>query len=128
SVVLSLLISALAFILSTRDDVDITVLRVSGAVYQKLPDGRLGNIYNIKMANKTRKAIPITLKLENIEGEIQIIGNHLFVESEGYKNGTFIIKINPSVIHQRKTPLQIGVYEGTKKLKTANTTFMGPAL
>lgn len=127
SVVLSLLLSVLAFMLATREDVDVTILRVSGSIYQTLPDGRLANIYNIKMANKTRTDIPVNLKLENVKGEIQIIGDPLKVSSEGYKTQPFIIKIDAAEIHQRKTPVKIGVYEGNKKLRTAETTFMGPA-
>lgn len=127
SVVLTLLLSVLAFLLITRDDVDVTILRASGAVYQTLPDGRLANIYNIKMANKTRNEIPITLKLENVKGEIEIIGGEFKVGSEGYRTQPFIIKINPNELHERKTELKIGVYEGEKKLKTAEVTFMGPS-
>lgn len=127
SIVLTLLLSALGFMLATRDDVDVTVLRASGAVYQQLPDGRLGNVYNIKMANKVRREKTVTLKLENIKGEIQIVGDVLKVEGEGYKTQPFIVKIDPREIRERKTPLVIGVYEGDKKIKTAKTTFMGPA-
>ena len=127
SAVLAVLLSALGFMLATRDDVDVTILRASGAVYQTLQDGRLGNVYNIKMANKVRKEMIVTLKLENIPGEIQIIGDTLKVESEGYKTQPFIIKLDPKNVTQRKTPIEIGVYEGDKKLKTAKTTFMGPA-
>lgn len=126
STVLALLLSVLAFLLITRDEVDVTILRASGAVYQKLPDGRLVNIYNIKMANKTRKDIPLTLKLENMKGEIEIIGGELFIGSEGYKTQPFIIKIDPKELTGRKNEVRLGVYEGDKKLKTASTTFMGP--
>jgi len=127
SAVLTLLLSVLAFLLATRDQVDVTVLRAAGAVYQKLPDGRLGNVYNIKMANKTTEEIHVSLKLENIKGEIEVVGGALMVPGEGYKTQPFIIRIDPSEISQRKTPIEIGVYEGDKKVKTANTTFMGPA-
>jgi cytochrome c oxidase accessory protein FixG len=126
SVLLSLLISVLAFMLVTRDDVDVTILRASGAMYQTLPDGRLGNVYNIKMANKTRNEIPITLKLENVQGEIEIVGEQFKVPGEGYRSQPFIVKIDPSMLRKRKTELKIGVYEGKKKLRTAETTFIGP--
>lgn len=126
SVVLTLLLSVLAFLLITRDDVDVTILRASGAVYQTLPDGRLANIYNIKMANKTRDEIPITLKLENVKGEIEIVGGEFKVGGEGYRTQPFIIKISPAELRERKTEVKIGVYEGEKKLKTAEVTFIGP--
>ena len=127
SAVLALLISVLAFMLATRDDVDVTILRASGAVYQTLQDGRLANVYNIKMANKTRNEISIILKLENVKGEIQIVGDSFKVAGEGYKSQPFIIKIDPNELKLRKTPVKIGVYEGDKKLRTAETTFMGPS-
>jgi cytochrome c oxidase accessory protein FixG len=127
SAVLALLLSVLAFLLTTRDDVDVTILRASGAVYQTLQDGRLGNVYNVKMANKVRNEKIVTLRLENIEGEIQVVGDTLKVGGEGYKTQPFIIKIKPEYIKQRKTPVEIGVYEGDNKIKTARTTFMGPA-
>ncbi len=126
SSVLAILVSVLGFLLITRDDVDVTILRASGAVYQKLPDGRLVNIYNIKMANKTRKDIPLTLKLENLNGEIEVIGGALHIGAEGYKTQPFIIRVDPAELKARKNEVRIGVYEGDKKLKTAETHFMGP--
>lgn len=124
SSVLALLISVLAFMLVTRDPVDVTILRASGSIYQKLPDGRLGNVYNIKMANKTRKEMPITLTLENVKGEIMVIGDSLKVAAEGYKTQPFIIKVDPRDLNKRRTELKIGVYEGNEKIKTAETTFI----
>jgi hypothetical protein len=65
--------------------------------------------------------------LEGIKGEIEIIGKDFNVAKEGYKTGTFIIRIETDQLRQRKTPIVIGVYQGDKKIKTSNTTFMGPA-
>jgi polyferredoxin len=126
SVVLLALITSLGFMLASRDDVDITILRTSGSVYQQLPDGRVGNIYNAKLANKTHKDIPLTLKLENIKGEIEVIGKEIIVEKEGYKNATFIIKVNQKEIINRRTPINISFYENNKKIRTVSTTFIGP--
>ncbi len=124
STVLSLLITALAFMLVTRDPVDVTILRASGSISQKLQDGRLANVYNIKMANKTREDMLVTLKLENIKGEIQIVEDSLKVAGEGYKTQPFIIKVEQKDLTQRKTPVEIGVWEGNVKLKTVKTTFI----
>jgi cytochrome c oxidase accessory protein FixG len=126
SVVLLALISALGFMLASRDDVDVTILRTSGSVYQTLPDGRVGNIYNAKLANKTHKDIPLTLKLENINGEIEVIGKDILVEKEGYKNATFIIKVEPKEIKNRRTPINISIYQDNQKIRTVSTTFIGP--
>ncbi len=126
SVVLLALVSALGFMLASRDDVDVTILRTSGSVYQTLPDGRIGNIYNAKLANKTHEDIPLTLKLENIKGEIEVIGKDILVQKEDYKNATFIIKVEPKEIKNRRTPINISIYQDNIKIRTVSTTFIGP--
>lgn len=124
--VLLLLVTSLGFMLASRDDVDITILRTAGSVYQALPDGRIGNVYNAKMANKTHKDIPLTLQLEDIKGEIEVVGKDIIAPKEDYKITTFIIKVDPAEIKKRKTPIKLGVYQDGKKIRTVGTTFMGP--
>jgi cytochrome c oxidase accessory protein FixG len=126
SAVLTLLVVFLAFLIISRRDVDATVLRTPGQIFQTQPDGRISNLYSIKLANKTRKDIPLTLKLEDIEGEIIIIGNALVVPKESHFQSPFFVKIDPAKIEHRKTKIKIGVYQGTKKIETDETTFMGP--
>jgi polyferredoxin len=126
SFVLLALIGALAYMLVSRDDVDVTILRTSGTVFQELPDGRIANVYNARLANKTREDIPIELRLEGIKGEIEVVGRTIVVEKEGYKTATFIIKVDPKEIRQRRTPIRIGIYEKNINIKNVEVTFMGP--
>jgi hypothetical protein len=83
-------------------------------------------LYNIKLINKTRKEIPVTLRLENMKGEITIVANNLVVPKESYFQTPFFVKIERQLITQRKTPIVLGVYEGDKKIETVKTTFLGP--
>jgi len=62
SSVLLLLISLLAFLLISRTDLDATLMRTAGMTYTTLPDGRISNLYNLKLANKTHQDIPILIK------------------------------------------------------------------
>jgi cytochrome c oxidase accessory protein FixG len=126
SLVLAALVGALVFMLASRDDVEVTILRTSGSVYQTMPDGRIANIYNARMANKTREAIPIALELEGIRGEIEVVGNDIVVEKEGYKSATFILRVSPDDIKQRRTPIRIHVYEKKIRIKSIAVTFIGP--
>lgn len=126
SAVLVGLIGVLAFLLITRDDVDATVLRTPGQIFQVQPDGRISNLYSIKLANKTRKDLPVTLKLENIQGEVEVIGKPILVPGESYFQTPFFVKVSKDQIVRRKTELVIGVYEGSEKIKTVETTLMGP--
>jgi cytochrome c oxidase accessory protein FixG len=126
SMVLLALIGTLAYLLASRDDVDVTILRTTGTVFQELPDGRIANIYNARLANKTREDIPLELRLEGIRGELEVIGKDILVKKEGYQTATFIIKVDPKQITQRRTPINIGVYERGINIKNIEVTFMGP--
>lgn len=125
--VLLLLLSFLAVLLITRDDVSARVLRTPGQMYQKLPDGRISNLYNIKLANKTRKLIHLELKLENIEGEINLI-NHVNVPAESYYQTSFFIILKKDKIKKRKTEIKIGLYEDGERIETTKAMFLAPAL
>lgn len=127
SSVLILLIAFLVYLLASREDVSATILRTPGQIFQTQPDGKISNLFSIKLANKTRRDIPMTLKLENIKGEITVVGNNLVVPAESYFQSPFFVKIDRGKIEKRKTKLLIGVYEGNKKIETAETTFIGPA-
>jgi cytochrome c oxidase accessory protein FixG len=126
SFMLLLLTAALVLMLVTRDDVDARVVRTAGQMYQTLPDGRIGNLYNIKLVNKTRKDVPVNLKLENMKGEIEIVGKNITVPKESYFQTSFFIKIDRSLIDKRKTLLKLGVYQQNKKIETIRITFLGP--
>jgi cytochrome c oxidase accessory protein FixG len=125
--ILVLFVAFLAYLLISRKDVDATVLRTPGQIFQTQSDGSISNLFNLKLANKTRKNIPVTLKLENIQGEINVVGNNLTVPAESYFQSPFFVKVERNRIMKRKTKLLIGVYEGNKKIETAETTFIGPA-
>jgi len=126
SFVLLLLTSALVVMLVTRDDVDARVLRTAGQMYQAMPDGRISNLYNIKLINKTRKDISVSMNLENMKGEITVIGKDMIVPKESYFQTSFFVKIERQLIEKRKTPIVLGVYQNNKKIETIKTTFLGP--
>jgi len=127
TVVLTLLIALLIFLLASRTDLDATLMRTSGMTYTSLPDGRIENLYSLKLANKTHKDIAISLKLENIPGEITMVGSsNLVVKKEEYSNVQFFVKLNRNLVKGWKTQLTIGLYENDKKIKTITAKFIGP--
>ncbi|MEP7142641.1 MAG: cytochrome c oxidase accessory protein CcoG [Ferruginibacter sp.] len=125
--VLALLISLLVFLLVSRTDLDATLMRTAGMTYTSLPGGKIENLYSLKLANKTHKDIAISLKLENIAGEITIVGSsNLVVKHEDYSNLQFFVKLNRNDVKGWKTPLEIGLYQGNKKIKSISAKFIGP--
>jgi hypothetical protein len=97
-------------------------------LFQKQPDGRISNLYNYKIVNKTTEDFPVQLKLENIKGEIRLVGDqrNLEAKNQAISEGEFFVITDPSEVTQRKTKIKIGVYSGDKKIETVKTTFMGP--
>ncbi|MBC7423325.1 MAG: cytochrome c oxidase accessory protein CcoG [Ferruginibacter sp.] len=127
SAVLALLLSLLVFLLVSRSDLDATLMRTSGMTYTSLPNGQLENLYSLKLANKTHRDIAISLKLENVPGQITIVGSSsLIVKKQQYSNLQFFVKLDRGVIKDWKTQLQIGLYQNNKKIKTIAAKFIGP--
>jgi hypothetical protein len=73
--VLSVLIGLFLFLVLTRSNVEATLLRAPGAMFQQLPNGNLINLYTLQLVNKTSRPIPVWLKLENVPGKLSIMGN-----------------------------------------------------
>jgi cytochrome c oxidase accessory protein FixG len=128
TVVLLLLIGLEVFLLATRSDYDATVLRAKGTLYQDQPDNQVSNLYSIKLVNKTRNELPVSLKIENFpSASIKIIGKDLHVKPEEISQGEFFVYMNKKEITNRKTILKIGVYSDAKKIKELETNFLAPA-
>lgn len=127
TIVLTLLLAFLATLLITRDDVSTRIIRTPGQMYQRLENNKIGNLYNIKLANKTRKIVHIELKLENIEGEIKMI-NSIDVPKESYFQTSFFVILKPAQIKKRKTKIKVGLYENGERIETITATFLGPSL
>lgn len=126
SVVLLLLIGVLVTLLVTRTDVDATVLRAGGQLFQEPDSTHVSNLYTVKVINKTREDLPISFRIENGDGTIEMVGKPLAVGKESKSETTFFIIRDRENIAERKTKVQISVWSGDKKLQTVKTTFLGP--
>lgn len=127
TIVLSGLILFLTILLITRADVSARIIKTPGQTYQLLPENKISNLYNIKLANKTRDPIHLDLKLEGIEGEVKTI-NSIDVPKESYFQTSFFVIINKSQLHSRKTKINVGIYENGNRIQTATAVFLGPTL
>ena len=117
----------LSAILFTRKDIDATIMRTPGILYQERGKDSVSNLYNIKLANKTQAEIPLTVKLEQSNGQVEIIGkSYISVAKEGQGSGSFFVVLPKNEVHNRKTELKLGLYEGKTKIMDVKTNFLGP--
>ncbi|HEX5654558.1 MAG TPA: cytochrome c oxidase accessory protein CcoG [Chitinophagaceae bacterium] len=127
TLLLLLLAGLLTTLLLTRKDIDGTIVRAAGMLYQERGADSISNLYTIKVINKTLEDIPVTLKLENAPGHIiEAEGRNIDVKKEGQGKGSFFVVLPRSYVSKRKTKLTIGLYDGEKKITQLTTNFMGP--
>lgn len=121
------LVALLSILLITRKDVDATIIRAQGMLYQEVGTDSLSNLYTIKMVNKTIKNLNVSLKLEGIPGQIKMAGDKdIPVHKEGQGSGSFFIILPKNQVKDRKTEVNIGIYSNGERIDVLSTNFMGP--
>jgi cytochrome c oxidase accessory protein FixG len=130
SIVLIALMTFLGFTLLTRSDVETTVLKIPGTLYQRTDDGFITNLYNIEFVNKTFEGILLDLKAESPASASinRVDGKTIDVPAEGLLKGVFFIKIPEQEIKTIKTEVLIGVYRNDELVETVEVKFIGPML
>lgn len=126
TVILVGLLGLLSYLLSIRTEYSIAILRTPGMLFNEQPNGMVSNLYDLNIVNKTFIETPISLKLQNITGELKIIGNDIILKPQEIIDGKFLIFISKSELTKMNTPVEIGVYSGNKLLQSVETSFLGP--
>jgi len=125
--VLVILIGVLTGLLFLRTDVEASILRLPGQLFQHKGDN-ISNVYTFKIINKTNDEFKdIHFKLVGIKGTLNVVGHQDFkVPKQGMNSGTLFIEINQFLLETDKTKLEIDVYNGNEKIETATTNFLSP--
>lgn len=125
----ALVLCLLSVLLATRKDLDATIMRTPGQLYQERGADSISNLYNIKMVNKTMKPEQVQVRLEDGDGKVELIGKdpYISVEKEGQGSGSFFLVLPVTRIHERKTAIKLGLYVGEQKIVSLRTNFLGPA-
>ncbi|ARV12471.1 cytochrome c oxidase accessory protein CcoG [Gilvibacter sp. SZ-19] len=128
SAVLLILIGIFSGMLFLRNDLEATILRLPGQLYQKKENNIISNVYTYKLVNKTSDQVAdITFKLLSHDGTVTIVSMDTFdVPRQGLAEGTLYIDIPRREVDADNIKLKIGVYSGDELIETAKTTFLGP--
>lgn len=127
SVVLLLLLTTLSSLLAFRKDVEATIVRTPGLMYQKTDDGQISNLYNIQVVNKTFKTLSLEINVKHPEGKIKLVGNG-FNNLNGQTMGetVFFVVLPENVVKSLKTPVVIDILSNGKVVDEVKTNFLGP--
>ncbi len=127
SFILLLLLGVMTYLIASGKSIDTNITRAQGQLYTEQQDGKITNLYNAKIINKTNKLQSYKMKVEGIDAEVKMVtDDKALLKPEAINEVTFFINIDKSKLRERKTDLLVGVYNDGELVETVKTTFLGP--
>jgi polyferredoxin len=126
SAVIVVLIGVLSFFIFSRSDMDITVMRSPGMLYQQQPGGYISNIYNAEIINKTNKSCNIILKSDDPAIKIKYIQAPGTISSGESVKIMFFVMVPSSQIHEADMDVHLQLLRDNKIIQNVTTSFVGP--
>jgi len=125
--VLLAVVGVLGFALITRSDVETTVLKVPGTLYQREP-GVITNLYNVEFVNKTFNEMNLEIKIESpsFAQIYHVDGKEIVIPAEGMVKGIYFIKIPEENVLNARTIVTLGIYQNGEQIETVSAKFIGP--
>jgi len=124
--VIILLIGVLCYFIFSRKDMDMTIMRSAGMLYQEQKGGYISNIYNAGIINKTNKTKTIIVRAEDPAIKIRYIQAPRIILKGEETKAIFFVMIPVSRIHSFKTDVRLQLISDNKIIQTVSTTFVGP--
>ncbi len=115
----------LSFLIFGRSDLETTLLRTPGLLYQEQENGMISNLYNIKIINKTIEPMDVDVKLLTHGGELDLVKGDIHIKPSSIYEDVFFLIIDPAMLSTKKTEMEIGVYVGGKLIEEKDISFIG---
>lgn len=128
SFVLLALLSILGFTLTTRSDVETTILKVPGTLFQHTDDGLLSNLYTVEFVNKTFDTMTLRLHVESPAMATLLLpeGEEIEVPSGELVKRMCLIRMPAHQLKEAKTVVLLSVKSGDEVMEQLSVTFIGP--
>lgn len=126
SSVLLVLLSILAVLLFNRSDISSSFQKL-GQGFTEL-DGKIVNLYQFEVANKTFESVDIEIKIDDKWGaNLMMAGNSLTAEENSISEAVVKLEIPKDRLESRKTKLEVEIWSEGEMLETAKLNFIGPS-
>lgn len=119
-VVIMIVFSSLIY---KRQNVETTVLRASGTLYQMNTDGTISNLYHAELINKTNKEVKFQFRSNDTRDQIKFIQLPKVLPKEGSTALTFFLIKKAENVKEYKSEVAFEVIADGKVISTASTTF-----
>lgn len=129
SAVLLVLFTVLAVSLFRQTDVETTILRFPGTIYQQLDETTISNMYRAKIVNQTPEDLELTFKLLNpSSGELEMSQQDNRLKGYDKSEYVVIVKLQSKTLTSKSTDIAIGIYGNGVLLEEVPINFLGPAI
>jgi cytochrome c oxidase accessory protein FixG len=128
--VLTVLMGLLTYFIATRKDIETTLLRTPGMLYQQQENNRVSNMYNFEVVNKTFYEQQVSVELAEPAGAtlkmVDRESSQLSLGEDEIITGSFFILLDKSAIKQNNIPAKVNIYSNGKLIEVLKTNFVGP--
>ena len=126
--VLVVLLGIMGFLLRSRENIEATILRQPGLLYQPHDNGEISNLYDFKIINKSPEELKVDIRLIEPEGgRLEWVGKpDLQIDVRELAEGKFFIYIPENQLSGSRTELKLGVFVNDELTQTRTSNFNGP--
>lgn len=128
SVVLLVLFSVLSFLLISRSDIETTLLRAGGTLYQLRDNGTVSNLYNAELVNKTTKMVKFEMRPVDPDTKIQYIRKEDEINKGSSVKVTFFVLRSQKSVGKYKSEIGIEIWSEGKLVDKIKTNFIAPPI
>lgn len=124
-----LVLSIFTGLLLTREQIETVLLRQPGMLAQRLPDGFVGNMYSLKVFNKTFESQRTDIRLAPEfadKGEIRFIDTMTETAAQNFTQVRFIVALKPEAIGTVNIPIEFDILLNGQLLRKKQTVFIAP--
>ena len=126
SLVLLALVSVEAFLLITRSELEVNSVRTRNTLFTVEPDGKIGNLYNIKLINKTSDEMNIEFKIEGKNASFDWIGHQNKLQPGEMKNGELFVYVPVEELPSQRNDVELEIYSNGELKATENLVLLAP--
>ncbi|NNJ55922.1 MAG: cytochrome c oxidase accessory protein CcoG [Bacteroidia bacterium] len=126
SIVMLILFGSSVGILATRTSVEANMFRVPGMTYTEAADGKVSNLYNLSLVNKTFEDMDFQIELKTKNATLIRADKDTILESNNEEKKVILIEMEQKHIHDNEVPMEMDLYIEGKLVKTFNTKFLAP--
>lgn len=115
----------LSVLMFGRSDVEITVLRTPGMLYQDQPNNEISNLYNAKLINKSTAQMPVELRSLSHGGRIHMVKGDMNISASSIYQDVFFLFINRDSLSNHINKVKIGVFADNELIETIEISYIG---